>query len=319
MKANLGIKHSDDMIEYVAADAHRVSMRILRAHNPDAPIFLCLPAMGVAASHYAGFCEKLREAGIHVAVSDLRGLGSSSLRASRSCDSGRHEILSRDLGAFVAMVEGHLPTSPRYLFGHCLGGRLWSLYLSANPQAATALVTMPSCNVHYTGWNSPARYPVLATVLLLRAIRSVPGHVPASRLGFTGNEARTLIIDWFKKCLTGEYELANDSFDYENALRTMRKPILALSLEVAGLAPRRSIDNLIFKMRAASVARRHLSLSEPGLARASHFSWSKRPALVVKLILAWIAEVAKAIASLHEAVVGDVLWAARGRRDRKSA
>ena len=63
MKASLGGKHSDDMIEYVAADVHRVSMCVLQTGNPDAPILLCLPAMGVAASYYAGFCEVLRESG----------------------------------------------------------------------------------------------------------------------------------------------------------------------------------------------------------------------------------------------------------------
>ena len=302
MKAGLGSRQSDNVIEYVAADAHRVSMRVLRAGNPDAPILLCLPAMGVAASHYSGFCEALRDSGVHVAVSDLRGLGSSSLRASRTCDFGYHEILSRDLDAFVARVKERFPTSPRYLFGHSLGGQLWSLYLSANPQAAAGLVTMASCNVHYVGWKAPARYRVLATALSLRAIGAVLGYVPAGRLGFAGNEARTLIIDWFNNCMTGNYKVANDPIDYESALRIMRKPVLALSLEGDGLAPRRSVDNLVLKMQAARVTRRHLSLSELGLARASHFSWTKRPAPVVDLILEWAMEVAEARTGLHEAL-----------------
>ena len=282
------------MIEYVAADAHRLAARVLRADSPEAPIFLCLPAMGVASSYYSGFCDVLRDSGVHVAASDLRGLGSSSLRASRACDFGYREILSQDLHAFVAMVEEQFPGSPRYLFGHSLGGQLWSLYLSANPQAAAGVVTMASCNVHYLGWKAPARYRVLATALLLRAIGVVLGYVPAGRLGFAGNEARTLIIDWFNNCVTGNYEVANDPFDYESALRVIRMPVLALSLEGDGLAPRRSVDNLFLKMQAARVSRRHLSLSELGLARASHFSWSKRPAPVVDLILEWVRQVAEA-------------------------
>lgn len=317
MKASLGGKHRDDMIEYVAADAHRVSMRVLCADNPAAPILLCLPAMGVAASYYAGFCEALRESGMHVAMSDLRGLGSSSLRASRSCDFGYHEILSRDLGAFVAVVEEQFPASPRYLFGHSLGGQLWSLYLSANPHAAAGLVTMASCNVHYVGWEEPARYRVLGTAFLLRAIGAVLGYVPADRLGFAGNEARTLIIDWFNNCLTGNYRVTNDTIEYESALRVMGKPVLALSLEGDGLAPQRSVDNLILKMRAASVTRRHLCLSELGLARPSHFSWTKRPAPVVGLILEWVRGVAEARTGLHEAVAGDVSRMADEHRDRK--
>lgn len=317
MKASLGGKHSDDMIEYVAADAHRVSMRVLRTGNPDAPILLCLPAMGVAASYYAGFCEALRESGVHVAVSDLRGLGSSSLRASRSCDFGYHEILSRDLGAFVAVVKEQFPASPRYLFGHSLGGQLWSLYLSTHPQAAAGLVTIASCNVHYVGWEAPARYRVLATAFLLRAIGAVLGYVPAGRWGFAGNEARTVIIDWFNNCLTGDYRVTNDPIDYESALRVMCKPVLSLSLEGDGLAPRRSVDNLILKMRAASVTRRHLSLSELGLARASHFSWTKRPVAVVGLILEWAMDLTAVKSRIHETVARNVPLMTGERSDRR--
>jgi predicted alpha/beta hydrolase len=289
----------NELVEYRAADSHRASARVLRADDPGAPAFLCLPAMGVAAAYYNGFGEALRESGVHVAISDLRGIGSSSLRASSACDFGYHEILTHDLAAFVAAVRERFPASPRFLFGHSLGGQLWSLYLSANPDAADGLVTMASCNVHYKGWPRPARYRLLGTALLFRALGKALGYVPAGRFGFAGNEARTMIEDWSNNCLNGTYSVANDPADYERALRFLQKPVLALSVEGDRLAPRQSVDNLVAKMEAANVTRRHLSLAELGLERGSHFSWSKRPAAVVGLIREWMNGAVKAGAGLQ--------------------
>jgi predicted alpha/beta hydrolase len=276
------------LIEYRAADAHSASAHVLRAADPDAPVFLCLPAMGVAAAYYIGFGEALRESGVHVVISDLRGIGSSSMRASRACDFGYREILAHDLPALVAAVRERFPASPRFLFGHSLGGQLWSLYLSANPGAADGIVNVATCNVHYQGWPRPARYGVLGTALLFRALGETLGYVPAGRFGFAGNEARTLMADWSNNCLKGTYVLANDPLDYESALRALRKRVLSLSLEGDRLAPRQAVGKLVAKMESANVTRRHLSLTELGLARGSHFSWSKRPAAVVGAIGEWM-------------------------------
>jgi predicted alpha/beta hydrolase len=294
-------------IEYLSADAHHVSAHVLRAHNPAAPVFLCLPAMGVAAAYYTGFGEALRNSGVHVVISDLRGIGSSSMRASRACDFGYREILVHDLPALVAAVRERFPASPRFLFGHSLGGQLWSLYLAANPGAADGIVNIATCNVHYTGWPRPARYGVLATALWFRFLGETLGYVPAGRFGFAGDEAKTLIEDWSNNCLKGTYVLANDALDYEGALRSLQKPVLSLSLEGDRLAPRQATDSLVAKMESANVTRRHLSLAELGLARGSHFSWCKRPAAVVGAIREWINGAVKAGGAMQPGHRADAL------------
>jgi predicted alpha/beta hydrolase len=57
--------------------------------------------MGVRGSYYTDFAKMLSRAGFNVVTSDLRGVDSSSVRASRSCDFGYEEIISLDLPALV--------------------------------------------------------------------------------------------------------------------------------------------------------------------------------------------------------------------------
>jgi predicted alpha/beta hydrolase len=263
--------------------------------------------MGVAAAYYTVFGEALRSLGVHVIISDLRGIGSSSLRASRACDFGYREILAHDLPALVAAVRERFPASPRFLFGHSLGGQLWSLYLSANPGAADGIVNIATCNVHYTGWPRPARYGVLGTALWFRALGETLGYVPAGRFGFAGDEAKTLIEDWSNNCLKGTYVVANDPVDYEGALRALQRPVLSLSLEGDRLAPQQAVDNLVVKMESANVTRRHLSLAELGIKRGSHFSWGKRPAAVVGAIEEWMNRAVKAGEGLQPGRGSDAL------------
>lgn len=280
----------DEIIEYMAADGHRASILVLRAECEAAPVLLCLPAMGVAAAYYRDFGEAMRHLGVHVAMSDLRGIGTSSLRASRTCDFGYHQVITHDLPTFVATIQKHFPKSDRYLFGHSLGGQLWSLFLSVNTEAAMGLIMMASCNVYYKGWPRPARYRVLATALLLRTIGIVLGHIPGNSLGFAGNEARTLITDWFNNCWSGKYLLANDAREFEHALRSLRKPILSMSIEGDPLAPQQSVDNLVAMLTTATLTRKHLLPSVLGLMRASHFSWIKQPFAVAELIKEWLSD-----------------------------
>jgi predicted alpha/beta hydrolase len=279
---------ASERLEYCTSDGHRVSAQVFRASDFSAPLLVCLPAMGVAASYYARFAAALSAEGMHVVLSDLRGLGSSSLRASRRCDFGYHEILTRDLPALLHATLEVFPSNWRLLLGHSLGGQLWSLYLSANPAAASGLVTIASCNVYYQGWQFPLNYRVLGTALFLRSLGALFGYVPAGRFGFAGNEARTLVVDWSNNCRSGSYVPCNDPADYEGALQRLMKPVLAVSFEHDRLAPKRSVDNLVVKMRAAQLTRKHLSASDLGLERVNHFNWARSPANLVGEIRAWV-------------------------------
>ena len=82
-------------LQAVAADGHVFAVRLHEADAPRACFILC-PAMGVAASYYDRFAQALAARGITAAIADLRGQGSSSLRAGRACNWGYADMVEQD-------------------------------------------------------------------------------------------------------------------------------------------------------------------------------------------------------------------------------
>jgi predicted alpha/beta hydrolase len=281
-------KPAVEVIGYQASDSVSANLQVYKVDNPNAPVVVCLPAMGVRGSYYADFAQHLCKAGFHVAVADLRGIDSSSVRASRECDFGYAEILERDLPALTACVRQRFPASSQYFLGHSLGGQLWALYLSANPVAAEGLILIASCNVHYLGWHWPTSWYVLGMALVMRSLGFALGYVPGEKLGFAGTEARTVVRDWSHNCMTGRYEVANSQIDYETALQRLPRPILAISFETDIYAPPNSVDNLLRKFRSSRVESRRFTKDHPGMEKVTHFNWAKKPQVVVDTISEWI-------------------------------
>jgi predicted alpha/beta hydrolase len=281
---------SHETLEYHAKDGTHASMRIFLANDADVPVVVCLPAMGVRGNYYNNFAQILSRAGFNVVTSDLRGIGSSSIRASRRCDFGYEEIISVDLPALIEAVQKRFPSSERLLLGHSLGGQLSALYLSAHPEAAKAIILIAACNVYYGGWPIPQRWRVLGIVVLFRMLGTLLGYVPAAKFRFAGNEARTMVVDWSNNCFTGRYVVANSSHDYEASLRRMVKPVLAISFERDKLAPRRSVENFLCKLAASSVVHRHFAADHSGLENSGHFDWAKRARVLVGTIRNWADE-----------------------------
>lgn len=273
---------SPEIVAYDASDGTRASMRVFRADVSDRPVAVCIPAMGVCGSYYTPFAQALRRAGLHVTTCDLRGAGSSSVRATRNCDFGYKEIIEIDMPALIAAVRNQFPNNRRIIVGHCLGGQMGALYLSTCEEAAHGIVLVASSNLHYRGWPLLMWLPFLAMVGLFRALGAMLGYVPTGRVGFAGNEGKRTIVDWSNSCLTGDYLVCGSDHDYERSLNLMRKPVLAISFELDLYGPPRAVANLLCKLRCASVTHREFSRHHAGLENADHFTWSTRPLVMVE-------------------------------------
>ena len=77
------------------SDGPTFELTVGRPSQPEAVLFF-VPAMGVEASYYGPFIEALSQRGVLVAICDLRGHGTSSLRPRRSVDFGYREIVELD-------------------------------------------------------------------------------------------------------------------------------------------------------------------------------------------------------------------------------
>jgi len=282
-----GAASTAERVEVVSSDGARSEISVSPGPGGEgAPVAICLPAMGVAATFYRPLAEALGQERFHVITCDLRGIGSSSVRAGRGVSFGYPELLERDIPAVVAAARARFPRSPVYLLGHSLGGQLAALYLAVQPEAVDGVVLVAAGSVYFRAYPFPHSVRFLLGTQLARAISSAWGYFPGHKLGFAGREARGVIRDWSRQARTGRYDFVVDGAIAEDLFPRARGSVLAISVEDDVLAPVSAVDHICGKLANADVSRWHYVA--PDGARIDHFRWVKRPAPVAAQIRAWV-------------------------------
>jgi len=265
----------------LSADGHRFAVHLLEQKDPLAPLVVICPAMGVKGKYYSVLAQALHAAGLQVASFDLRGQGSSNLRASRKVNWGYEEMLSQDFPALLAV----LPQAPLYFWGHSQGGQLACLFLARQPAVARGIVLTACGTVYYRGWPFPQNLKILVQTQLLRSIALAAGYLPGDKLGFGGRQARSEISDWADNALLGTYHLHGAQPDDEALLGALQAPVWAFSLEGDSFAPRGSTEQLLGKMPRAQLRHWHLTEADIPAAALNHFYWAKNPQALVERAL----------------------------------
>ena len=196
-----------ERIDITAADGASSKITVFAADPAlDAPVLVCMPAMGTAALYYEPLAGPIVREGWRFVTADIRGIGSSSVRVKRGVDFGYREMVELDWPAVVQKARERFPGSAVYLLGHSLDGQLSCLYLAANPSAVAGLVLVAAPSVHWRGWDIPLNEGVLAGTQTACAVARVLGYFPGRRLGFGGSEARGVMRDCPRQARTGRYE-----------------------------------------------------------------------------------------------------------------
>ncbi len=282
-----------EVVRVKASDGHEFNVGLFRADQLEArPWILCLPAMGARASFYEPFVVQLcRAVDAHAALMDLRGIETSSVRASRRENFGYREIIRYDIPAALARLGERTPRTPILILGHSLGGQLGCLFAAANPDAVSGLILIATCSVYYRMWAFPHNYGVFTLQHFALATSTLIGHYPGRRLGFGGREARGVIRDWARQGRTGAYRVTGESTNFERLLAEIRAPLLSIRMRDDYFAPERAAEHLLAKMFAAEVTRRVLDPRAYGLDRLGHFGWVKRAEPAVSAVQEWFSEV----------------------------
>ena len=269
-----------------AGDGHELELLVEASEEPRA-ILLFACAMGVDASYYAPFAEALSEEGVALAMCDLRGHGTSSIRPRRGVDFGYRECVELDIPAAVAVVQERAAGLPLYLGGHSLGGQLVMLHVAATRPDIAGMVHVACAIPYYRNWQGRGRLFIHAAATLFPIAGSVLGYVPGDRLGFGGTEARTLMRDWAHNARTARYEPIGSDVDYEAALRTLEIDLLSIHIDGDEMAPPNAVDFTLEKGPGARGHRVEAKLSEHK--PAAHMRWARDPDDVVRAISGWIA------------------------------
>ena len=143
--------------------------------------------------------------------------------------------------------------------------------------------------MHYQGWQGWARFKVQIAGHTFYPISRLAGYFPGSVIGFGGREARKVMKDWSHIALSGKFEPADATFNYETGLKKIRKPVLSISVENDFLASKQAVKNLYGKFsKEASVTHLHLSSKETNIEKLNHFNWAKQPDYFGEVIKDWI-------------------------------
>ena len=268
----------------VARDGHRFAVQARIPASPQATL-LWHGGMGIAARHFLPFADAIAARGIAAFVPDWRGLGSSSVRASRDCDWGYRELLTQDLPAVESAVAQIVPGVRRIAGGHSLGGQLACVRAGLAPGSADALWLVASGTPEWRAFPLRTRWWLPGAYHLLDGIAKTCGKLPGRRIGFGGEEARGVVHDWTRTGLTGRYAAADVDVDLDLALRRVTVPVRAVRMAHDWLAPESSLRALLAKMPDAPATMHALDTAAPGV-RADHYAWMKHPAATVDALLA---------------------------------
>lgn len=277
---------------WIVRDHHRLGIQ--RYPHPDhqvdpdaaGPLVVLVPGMGVPAGYYRPFIRLLRRQRFRVATLDLRGTGASTPTPTRTTRYGYAE-LAGDLGAVLDHLVPESRPEPVVLLGHSLGGQLCLLHLATTEDervAGTALITTGFAYWRaYRGWK---RYGVLPFTQLVGATAGVLGVWPG--WGFGGRQASGVIRDWAYTGRTGHLPPVEGA-DVTGALRELRTPVLAASVDHDQFTPPETIDAVCRLLRSAPVEREHFPASVTG--RVDHFRWARTPGPIADRVGAFVTSV----------------------------
>jgi len=276
-----------EKLRVTSSDGAASEIAVFARPEGDAPVVVCVPAMGVRASFYTPLAEALGDCGLHVVCMDHRGAGMSQVRAARGVSFGYAELVGDDLPAVVRATKDRFPGRPIHLLGHSLGGQLSAIFMGAYPRTVDGVILVAACSVYFKSYPFPHDVKVLAAASLFRGVARVVGYFPGHRLGFGGREARGVMEDWSTQALTGRYAFHLGGEAAEDLLARADGRVLAVSVAGDSLAPPSAVDHLCSKLRAARVARWHY---EPAAStpRLDHFRWVKHPRAIANYVRRWI-------------------------------
>ncbi|GAB3150390.1 hypothetical protein GCM10027290_37910 [Micromonospora sonneratiae] len=257
--------------EFVDVDGGRLGIQLYPEPEnvTGAPVVVICPAMGVRARYYRPFAAALRSAGLAVVVADLRGTGVSTPRPSRADRYGYAELAS-DVGSVLDSLKSRTDGRTRLLLGHSLGGQAALLHLAlGRKDTVDGLALVASGMPYWRAYSDVRRYGVLPYSQGIAAVSAVLGVWPG--WGFGGRQARGVIRDWAYTARTGRFPML-DGVDPEAALRSVRTPVLAVSVDQDQFTPHETLDHLCGKLTDASIQRERYTTAQAG-GPLDHFTW----------------------------------------------
>ncbi|WP_298087174.1 alpha/beta fold hydrolase [uncultured Corynebacterium sp.] len=277
------------LVERTLRDGSVTPMAIYRPKGDPKAIVVLFPGFGMGARYYWPMAQELRDRGYAVLVSELRGQGGQTARATRKSRWGYHDLASVDFPAAVAEARAQFEKDgerlPLYLMCHSMGGQIGGLYLARPEADVDGMITIGSGTPHYIRfegkefvrlcWGGPVMW-VVATLL---------GYWPAGPwdLARYGRQSGRHVREWAMFARNGRLRPRNADVNYERLTTRVTTPVLMLSCDGdRDCTPASAIDLASRLPRAA----RYEFIDE----RLGHNRWAREPEAVCDRLDRWLTE-----------------------------
>jgi predicted alpha/beta hydrolase len=257
----------------------RLSVWVER-HPTAQTVVVIVPAMGVPGGYYRRFASVLVQAGMTVAIADLRGTGESTPPPSRKSRYG-YTDLADDVSAVLSALAPMTLNKRVVLLGHSLGGQACLIHLARTQEGVDGLILI-AVGLPYWRLYGRQRLGVYGFTQGINAVSKVLGVWPG--WGFGGRQARGVIRDW---AYTGRHGWFPASVGAEESLGAISLPVLAISVDHDQYTPPGTMDFLVSKLESAKVRREHLTRTAAGV-DIDHFKWVRAGGPIAELIRDWL-------------------------------
>ena len=247
------------------------------------PAVLVLPGIAVGARYYLPLARALADAGVDVAITELRGQGESTHRIGRSGGAaGYHESAGEDVPLAVEAMQRELGPRPIVLLGHSMGAQIGVYHLARRDPRVVGLIAVAAQSPFHRGYPREFGRKLRVGSIVMPIVGRLAGHVPGQFFGATGRVPADRVRDWARLAATGVMQPARADLDYIDGLARVTVPALAVVIADDPLAPESAARNLLAMLPAA----RTTLESEPQ--PLGHNTWARRPDEIVARVLAWI-------------------------------
>ncbi|MCD2261425.1 alpha/beta fold hydrolase [Dietzia aurantiaca] len=247
------------------------------------PAVLVLPGIAVGARYYLPLARALADAGVDVAITELRGQGESTHRIGRSGGAaGYHESAGEDVPLAVEAMQRELGPRPVVLLGHSMGAQIGVYHLARRDPRVVGLIAVAAQSPFHRGYPREFGRKLRLGSIVMPIVGRLAGHVPGQFFGATGRVPADRVRDWARLAATGVMQPARADLDYVDGLARVTVPALAVVIADDPLAPESAARNLLAMLPAA----RTTLESEPQ--PLGHNTWARRPDEIVARVLAWI-------------------------------
>lgn len=253
-------------------------------------IVLIIPAMGAPTRLYKRLYHGITQAGLSVALMNLRGEGLLKKEELVSEGNFGYAELIEDIDNVIEFIIAKYPNKRIVTIGHSLGGQLGCLYHCQKNSQVIASIVIAGGNVGYHSWTGMDRIKTFFATQFFGLIAMLLGWFPGAKIGFGGNQPKNIMIDWSRNARTGVYKLKNQKIDYETAFKDVNSLLLGIVIDNDFFAPYSSTKNLLYKFSNSDTEIFIIKTKSFKEIKPDHFSWLKEPQPAINAFVAWLSE-----------------------------